>query len=156
MKICPNCHAQNFDIETKCGKCSYPLNTNSFEPPVMIAQQATPAQPQSVFYVQPVRNHALQRVAKAFMIVSCVIVAIAVLTTFILWAVSVSLESSIPSLLFWIYMILLFPYLIFCICMTTHYCHKTADGKPVGIAFKIIILLFIRLVAGILMLCDND
>ena len=53
-------------------------------------------------------------------------------------------------------MILLFPYLIFCICMTTHYCHKTADDKPVGIAFKIIILLFISLVAGILMLCDND
>lgn len=156
MKICPNCHTQNFDIVTKCEKCNYPLTVENSEPPVMILQQATPIQSQSAFYVQPARNHALQSVAKAFMILSCVLFAIGFLTLFVLWAVSVSLQSSIPSLVFWIEMILFFLHLVFHICMTTHYCHKIADGKPVGIAFKIITLLFVDLIAGILMLCDNN
>lgn len=40
--------------------------------------------------------------------------------------------------------------------MTIYYCGKIKDKKPVGIGFKICSLLFVSLIAGILMLCDND
>lgn len=39
--------------------------------------------------------------------------------------------------------------------MTTHYTKAINEGAPVGTAFKVCTLLFVNLIAGILMLCDN-
>lgn len=40
--------------------------------------------------------------------------------------------------------------------MTISYSRKIKAGEPVGVGFKICSLLFVSLIAGILMLCDND
>ena len=40
--------------------------------------------------------------------------------------------------------------------MTLHYFKCVKENRPVGVAFKICSLLFVNLIAGILMLCDNQ
>jgi len=46
--------------------------------------------------------------------------------------------------------------LAWCIPMTVVYFNKVNQGQKVGTAFKVCTLLFVNLIAGILMLCDND
>ena len=46
--------------------------------------------------------------------------------------------------------------LAWCIPMTVSYCNKVKKGEPISTGFKICSLLFVSLVAGILMLCDQD
>ena len=46
--------------------------------------------------------------------------------------------------------------LIWCIPMTVHYNKCIKEGKPVSVGFKVCALLFVSLIGGILMLCDND
>ena len=69
----------------------------------------------------------LSTVAKAFMIVGCVVAG---------------LEALLP--------------LCWAIPMTLHYHRCLEEGKPVSTAFKVCSLLFVNTVAGILMLCDNN
>lgn len=40
--------------------------------------------------------------------------------------------------------------------MTIHYCNAIKNNEKVGVGFKVCSLLFVNVVAGILMLCDND
>ena len=40
--------------------------------------------------------------------------------------------------------------------MTVHYFNSVKNNQPVGLGFKVCSLLFVNLVAGILMLCDNE
>lgn len=40
--------------------------------------------------------------------------------------------------------------------MTVHYWNALKNGEPVGTGFKVCSLIFVSLIAGILMLCDND
>lgn len=51
--------------------------------------------------------------------------------------------------------ILLIP-LIWIIPMTVSYFNLVNNNKPISIEFKICTLLFVNVIAGILMLCDND
>lgn len=46
--------------------------------------------------------------------------------------------------------------LAWCLPMTISYCNKLKRGEPVSTAFKVCSLLFVNLLAGIFMLCDND
>ena len=46
--------------------------------------------------------------------------------------------------------------LAWCIPMTVVYFSKTKKGEPIGTGFKVCCLLFVSLIAGILMLCDED
>ena len=46
--------------------------------------------------------------------------------------------------------------LIWSIPMTVHYFKSMKNKKTVGIAFKICVLIFVNLIAGILMLCDKN
>ncbi len=51
-------------------------------------------------------------------------------------------------------------YLLIPLCwtipMTVIYCKRLKQGVPVGTGFKICSLLFVSLIAGILMLCDDE
>lgn len=40
--------------------------------------------------------------------------------------------------------------------MTLSYNRKINAGEPIGAGFKVCTLLFVNIIAGILMLCDND
>ena len=46
--------------------------------------------------------------------------------------------------------------LAWCLPMTLNYFNKEKRGESVSIGFKICTLLFVSLIAGILMMCDND
>ena len=46
--------------------------------------------------------------------------------------------------------------LSWCIPMTVSYCKKVNRGEHISTGFKVCSLLFVSLVAGVLMLCDND
>ena len=46
--------------------------------------------------------------------------------------------------------------LCWCIPMTVSYCRKIKNGESVSTGFKVCSLLFVSLIAGVLMLCDNS
>lgn len=46
--------------------------------------------------------------------------------------------------------------LAWCLPMTIIYCNKVNNNKPIGTGFKICSLIFVSLVGGILMLCDEE
>ena len=46
--------------------------------------------------------------------------------------------------------------LAWCLPMTISYCNKIKRGEKISTGFKICSLLFVSLVGGILMLCDQD
>lgn len=72
------------------------------------------------------KNSGLKTAAKVFMILSCVFTGLALLP----------LAWTIP--------------------MTVSYSRKIESGETVSTGFKVCTLLFVNLIAGILMLCDND
>ena len=41
MRVCPNCKTSNFDVETKCTKCGYPLSLNPSEKVIAVPQNST-------------------------------------------------------------------------------------------------------------------
>ncbi len=45
--------------------------------------------------------------------------------------------------------------LAWCLPMTISYCKKIEKGERVGIGFKVCTLIFVSLISGILMLCDE-
>lgn len=71
-------------------------------------------------------DSALTLATKIFMIISCVVSACVV----------------IP--------------LAWCIPMTVSYWNAVEEGRPVSTAFKVCTLIFVNVIPGILMLCDND
>ena len=156
MKICPNCNTKNFDINTKCEKCDYPLDTSPFETVVFMPPQNASRDSKPTYDVKPVGPNSLQSVAKAFLIVSCVASAISLLATVIVWMICIFQQTQVLLPASWIGMASSLPLFALCIYMTNSYSHKIASGQKVGIGFKIITLLFISFIAGILMLCDND
>ena len=46
--------------------------------------------------------------------------------------------------------------LAWCLPLTIIYCKKINKGEPVGIGFKICSLLFVSMLGGIFMICDNN
>ena len=152
MKTCPNCGASNFDIDDKCGKCAFPLKVMPFETVVAFPQQSND---QQIFLVKKKEVTSLQKIAKAFMVVSCVLIGINAVIAFILLMVS-SAASLTLTPLWGISFLVLVPYFVISVFMTNSYNNKTADGVEIGIFFKIVTLLLISLIAGILMLCDTD
>ena len=46
--------------------------------------------------------------------------------------------------------------LAWCIPMTVSYCNKIKNNQPVSVGFKICSLLFVSLLGGIFMFCDNE
>lgn len=40
--------------------------------------------------------------------------------------------------------------------MTITYCKKVKNNQPISTGFKVCILIFVNLISGVLLLCDND
>ena len=82
---------------------------------------------------KPATNSSgLKTAAKIFMIISCISTGLMFLLIFPL----IALAWQIP--------------------MTVIYCKKINTNEPVTTGFKVCTLLFVSLIAGILMLCDNN
>lgn len=72
------------------------------------------------------KNEGLKTAAKIFMILGCIFMGFAI----------IPLAWTLP--------------------MTLSYCDKVKRGEKVGTGFKVCTLLFVSMIGGILMLCDND
>ena len=112
MKYCNKCGKELSDNESVCPKCG------------CVAQTVAKSGAASGGAVKELS--ATQKIAKIFMIISCV-----------LWGLSI-----IP--------------LLWCIPMTKSYIKKIESGEAISTTFKICTLLFVSVVSGILMLCDKD
>lgn len=73
-------------------------------------------------------NLTLKNIAKIFLIIGCVTTGLGGLFIPFAW--------TIP--------------------MTISYCNKAKNNEPVSIGFKVCILLFVSLIAGVLLLCDEE
>lgn len=110
-----------------CSKCG----TELFDDAVICLKCGCPAESNIQFSPQaptyPVQEKGDTTAAKVFMIIGTVF-----------WAII------FPLTLAW------------CLPMTLSYCGKVKCGKPISTGFKVCTLLFVNLIAGILMLCDNN
>ncbi len=89
----------------------------------------------SVSVEEPKKSTGLQTAVKVFMVLGCVVNA---------------------GLGFIIYGLFSLITLCWTLPMTIHYFKAVNSGKSVGVGFKVCSLLFVSLIAGILMLCDNN
>lgn len=77
---------------------------------------------------EPPRKSGLSTAAKVFMVLGTIIMA--------LWTFGIGLAWCLP--------------------LTIVYFNKVNNGKPIGVGFKVCSLLFVSMLGGILMLCDNN
>lgn len=162
MRICPHCQTKNFDAYTHCEKCKSPLITNPFAPRLQNAQQENQGA-----QVNANGSNNLRRVIKVLLIISCVAEGIALLTSFVLWLLSlcmlgvtnglvlnVSLAITAFSCLFMLFVSLVRTIIV--LYITRDYNYNIAQGLKIKTSMKIVTLLCFSILAGILMLCDND
>ena len=76
----------------------------------------------------PVQGSGISTAAKVFMIIGTVLMAI--------WTFCIGLAWCLP--------------------ITICYCNKLKRGEHISTGFKVCALLFVSLIGGILMLCDNE
>lgn len=148
MKFCTKCGTQMADNVAFCPNCGSAVAQLSpqqpaqqtFTPPQQIYSapqqpyQPTYQQPYQPTYQQPYqpypqpvqRETGMQTAAKILMIISTVIMGIYI----------------IP--------------LAWCLPMTISYFRKLKNNEPVTTGFKICVLLFVNLISGILMLCEDN
>jgi len=141
MKYCSKCGAELYDDAVICVKCGCPVENNiQFSPQApTYAQSGTPFPPQSPTYAQntntfapqplcPVQKSGVTTAVKVFLILGTVLMALYTFCIGLAW----------------------------CLPMTLSYFGKVKRGEPIGTGFKVCTLIFVSLVAGILMLCDNE
>ena len=110
-----------------CSKCGAEL----FDEAVICIKCGSPVQNNIQFASQPsnyVQESGVTTTTKVFMIIGTVLMA--------LWTFCIGLAWCLP--------------------MTLSYFGKVKRGEPIGTGFKVCTLIFVSLVAGILMLCDNE
>jgi hypothetical protein len=124
---------------------------------VVISPQNASKESNPTFHVEAAGPNGLQSATKVFMIINCIFSGIATLLMTVLWLVFLINESTrFYSITFLIALFIILTSFVFTIYMTNTYSHKIETGTEVGIAFKIVTLLFFDLICGILMLCDNN
>lgn len=135
MVFCKHCGTTLADGATFCTNCGAPVEQapqQGYVPPQQsygYAQQPNYAAPQPGYGYAPQpapQPSGLSVAAKVFMIISTVVYGLYI----------------IP--------------LAWCLPMTISYSKKIKNGEPVSTGFKVCTLLFVNLIAGILMLCDNN
>ena len=165
MKVCKNCGAQNFDIKQNCDKCGYPL----YEKGSHVTRQQVAYKENintSISQRQPYKNLSVPKpkkpsgvaiAAEVFLILTNIVYDLcSVFFLFFLISTAgidsfqiVTMEALIGLLSF-------LPFSIASAVVLAVYVRKMGVGEKVGTAFKVCTLLFINIIAGILMLCDNE
>ena len=158
MKICKNCGAENFEINTECEKCKQPLLKEHFTPPTyQETPNATSNDIPSIEYYYPASNE-LSIAAKVIMIINTSVLGLLSLFCFISWIVlltskiyKLQLVAVFVFICTWISIV----FTIITLLMTVSYTNKINLNQPVSTAFKVCTLLFVSFLAGLLMLLDS-
>ena len=129
MKYCTKCGSEIADEAVICPKCGCAVDN--------VKTTAS--------------GSGIKTATKVFLILSCVSSCIMTLIYFICAMVALANGS---GGLFFTYLFLSLPAL-WIIPMTVNYFSKVKKGEAVGVGFKVCTLIFVNIVAGILMLCDN-
>lgn len=158
MKICKNCGAENFEINTECEKCKQPLLKEHFTPPTyQETPNATSNDIPSIEYYYPASN-GLSIAAKVIMIINTSALGLLSLFCFISWIALLTskiYELHFFAVLFFICMWISIAFTIITLLMTVSYAKKINLKQPISTAFKVCTLLFVSFLAGILMLLDS-
>ena len=134
MKYCAKCGAELFDEAVVCVKCGCLTEgqaTSVDQQSIYNQRNEIPSQP---IGVPPTMQGAFAKsngnatAIKIFLIIGTVIMALYTFCIGLAW----------------------------CLPMTLSYCGKVKRGEPISTGFKVCCLLFVSLIAGILMLCDNN
>lgn len=134
MKYCSKCGAEIFDEAVVCVKCGCLTQEQAnpiYAQPVHGQPNETTPQPIVVPYPAqsvPVRRNGNATAIKVFLILGTILMAIYTFCIALAW----------------------------CLPMTLSYCKKIKRGETIGTGFKVCTLLFVSLLGGILMLCDNN
>ena len=143
-KFCSQCGAQVLADAIVCPRCGLALN-------------ATPA-------TKAARSSkGLQTAAKIFMILGCALFVVAAGLSWLVYTQASALTADLGEYLDYnpaqsmlgMAIGYLVP-LLWAVPMTLHYCRCVKQNQPVGVVFKVCTLLFVNLIAGIIMLCDNN
>ncbi len=109
-----------------CTKCGTQLDDDAmFCSACGAATGASMPPPVNMPSVQPAGESGIKTIAKVFMLISCIFTGI--------WLIP--LAWMVP--------------------MTVVYWNRVKNHQPVGTGFKVCTLIFVNLIAGILMLCDD-
>ena len=158
MKICKNCGAENFEINTECEKCKQPLLEEHFTPPTyQETPNATSNDIPSIEYYSPASN-GLSIAAKVIMIITTVVSGLLSFFFLILWIIGLTsdvYEIKIVATAMLIYAWISIAFTIIALLMTVSYAKKINLKQPISTAFKVCTLLFVSFLAGILMLLDS-
>jgi len=157
MKICNQCGEKNFDVYTTCTKCGAPLQESNAP---SIPNQKRPL----LQRIQTTRQESSLSInAKVWMIIGSAANAVSGIVYIIFWilflASAESLELDFNPLFAglgllggaWLSIILA----VVGLMMTVSYFRKINEREPVRKSFRICTLIFVNIVAGILLLCDN-
>lgn len=141
-KYCSKCGNQLFEEAVICVKCGCSVgNTNGY------SNQKSSS------------DSGLAIAAKVLSIITCVGLGIfTIMWTYIsimAFAFAGSEEYEVLAVL-GIYGLVLLIILVVDICMTVSLCRKLKNKEPIGIGFKICMLLFVNMIAGILLLCMKE
>lgn len=158
MKICKNCGAENFEINTECEKCKQPLLKEHFTPPTyQEIPNATSNDIPSIEYYSPASN-GLSIAAKVIMIINTSALGLLSLFCFISWIALLTskiYELRFFAVSFFICTWISIAFTIITLLMTVSYAKKINLKQPISTSFKVCTLLFVSFLAGILMLCDS-
>ena len=134
MKYCAKCGTELFDdavICVKCGCLTEDQSTPIYQQPTPNQWTENPSQPIGVPLTMQntfAKSNSNTTTVKVFLILGTVLMALYTFCIGLAW----------------------------CLPMTLSYCNKVKRGEPIGTGFKVCCLLFVSLIAGILMLCDNN
>ena len=161
MKICPNCKTNNFDMNTECEKCGYPLRLNFNETVVAHLSNTDGAKPVFTVTRKTTNLSNSQRVARAFMIVSCILsifsfFCFVVFLNFVDNVLVIIFNSGINNAVYYGLISLSLLRVAFSIFIIGIYNHRIVNDKKVGIAFGVVTLIFVNRISGILIICDSS
>ena len=129
MKYCSKCGSEIADEAVVCPKCGCAVDN--------VKTSSS--------------GNGIKTATKVFLVLSCVSSCIMTLIYFICAMVAIADGS---GGLFFTYLLLSLPS-FWVVPMTISYFSKVKNGEILGTGFKVCTLIFVNIVAGILMLCDN-
>ena len=133
MKYCSKCGAQMVDEAVICVKCGC----------------AVMPMPSKNEKAAPQKNPVLKNLAFAFMLFSVVFCTLYALIMLLAGIGTEAVEGMLVGLLFLTPIVWQLPMTIICY-------QKIQSKEPIGFAFKVCTMFFVNLIAGILLICDND
>ena len=156
MKKCTFCGNDNFDTATVCERCKGPL-------PLPVFYNAPQAAHTPVY--MPRRPSGLTTATQVIMIINTVLYSLMLFFTVGCWFFSLIMaNTNLPGTsefgaVAFIYLICTVActyWFTLHLCMTRSYISKVKKGEPISMTFKVCSLIFLNVLTGVLMLCNNE